>query len=229
MRLDPDISSTAQLIADPRRATILLALMDGSTRPASELARLAGVTAQTASSHLGKLLRGGLLTLTVRGRNRFFQLASPEVASLIESISVASRPSMTLSSGAQAEARGLRFGRTCYDHLAGRLGVGLTATFVSRGLLELSSAAFTLTARGEDWFGALGLDLSKLTATRRPLVRACLDWSERKPHLAGALGAGVLTFALERKLLVRARTSRAVRVTDLGWKLFADWGMTSLE
>jgi DNA-binding transcriptional ArsR family regulator len=210
VRLDPDIARTASLLGDPTRATMLIALMDGSTRPATELARLAGVTPQTGSAHLAKLLDGGLVALTAKGRNRYFRLAGRDVARLVESLSVFSRSASALTSGAEAEARGLRYARTCYDHLAGRVGVALTDALVARRNLRARDSHFVLTERGTRWIEGLGIDTAELRAGRRPLALSCIDWSERRPHLAGGLGAALLDFAMDSGFPARVRDSRAL-------------------
>ncbi|MYQ45706.1 metalloregulator ArsR/SmtB family transcription factor [Streptomyces sp. SID4985] len=213
----PGLASLAALIADETRAACLLALLDGRAWTAGELARHAGVAASTLSEHLGKLVAGGLLAEERQGRHRYVRLAGPEVAQLIEDLTarlpedaMRQRPrTLRESSAGAAMARG----RTCYDHLAGRLGIALTDGLTARGLLR-QDTGFALTRAGLEWFGAVGIELDR--SGRRPLVRACLDWTERRPHLAGAAGAGLCRHALESGWCERIGSGRAVRVTPSG-------------
>lgn len=213
MRLDPDITAVAALIADPSRAAMLDALLTDPWLSAGELARRARITPQTASSHLGRLVSGGLVTVEHRGRVREFRLAGPDVAHAIEALSLLARRPETSDASL---ARAIRAARTCYDHLAGALGVAVTEALHGRGWIEGWEEGFSLTAAGRDGFSRLGIDLDALSPGRRPLTRSCLDWSERRPHLAGALGAALATVCLETGWVVRVRHSRAVRLTDRG-------------
>ncbi|WP_432153272.1 ArsR/SmtB family transcription factor [Streptomyces tricolor] len=217
------LAALAGLIADRTRAACLLALLDGRAWTAGELARHAGVAASTLSGHLGRLVAGGLLAEERQGRHRYVRLADARVAQLVEDLAAqvpvavvrqAPRTLRAASAGA-AMARG----RTCYDHLAGRLGTVLTDALTERGLLR-QDTGFALTDAGVEWFGRAGvaLDLSG----RRPLARACLDWTERRPHLAGAAGAALCRHALEAGWCVRVGSGRAVKVTPLGERALSD-------
>jgi DNA-binding transcriptional ArsR family regulator len=221
-------AEVATLAGDPARASILHALLDGRALTASELARAAGVTPQTASEHLGRLVAGGLLRVEKQGRHRYHRLASGEVAQMMESImQVASRleamraPVVT---GPRDEA--LRAGRTCYDHFAGRLGVALTDALVQRGHLQLAADAGLLTASGVELFGKLGIDVPGLLdergKRRRVFCRPCIDWSERRPHLAGAVGAALCTQSFAKDWVKRIEGTRGVRVTPRGRQIFHD-------
>lgn len=221
MSLDPDIARAAGMISDPTRARMLVALMDGTRRPATELARLAGVTPQTASSHLAKLVAARFLVSHAEGRHRYFSLAGRHIAKLIEGLAAVSQPAETWTSAAKAEAQGLRHARTCYDHLAGQVGVALARALVRERVLRLDDGTFTLTSAGTDWLHAHGIELTG----PRPQVRACTDWSERVPHLAGALGAALLDHARAHAWVAKVRNSRAVRVTDTGRRGFSRWGV----
>ncbi|WP_225098348.1 helix-turn-helix transcriptional regulator [Streptomyces sp. CoH27] len=211
------LASLASLIADETRATCLLALLDGRAWTAGELARHAGVAASTLSEHLGKLVAGGLLTEERQGRHRYVRLADARVAQLVEDLAAQVPPaaarrtphSLRESSAGSAMARG----RTCYDHLAGRLGIAVTDALTRRGLLR-QDTGFALTDAGLEWFGSAGIPLDP--STRRPLARACLDWTERRPHLAGAAGAALCRHALDAGWCVRIGSERAVRVTPSG-------------
>jgi DNA-binding transcriptional ArsR family regulator len=216
MRADPDLASVAGLIGDPSRAAMLAALLGGLSLPAGELARCAGISPQTASGHLARLVDGGLLRATTRGRHRYYQLHSPEVGRALEALA-AIAPRARIRSLNESEAgRALRFARTCYDHLAGALGVALTQRLVERELLAEAGESYLVTAAGEDWLAGWGIDLGRLRQGRRAFARPCLDWSQRRPHLAGALGAAITGSLFERGWIAPSASSRAVRLTEAG-------------
>ncbi len=213
----------ASLAGDPARAAMLDALMDGRALTATELAQVAGVTPQTASGHLARLTSGGLLSIERQGRHRYHRIASPAVARMIESImqvaSLAVVPRMTLTTGPRDLA--LRTARTCYDHLAGRLGVAMADALVEAGHAELDQDAGTITDSGLALFGRIGIDIDTLSPdsrrrTNRVLCRPCLDWSERRPHLAGAVGAALCRHCFERGWIRRIEGTRAVAITRKG-------------
>ena len=212
----PDLAAVASLIADPARASMLSALLGDIALPAGELARLARITPQTASTHLAKLVKGNLLSVTALGRHRYFRLRDQNVAQALESLALLAGPARVTSLNDSLERKAIHRARTCYDHLAGALGVGLTQALMDHGFVESLGDAYEVTQAGETWFDSFGIDCSELQQKRRAFVKSCLDWSERKPHLAGALGAAVLRRLLELKWLLRVRGSRAVKVTDLG-------------
>jgi DNA-binding transcriptional ArsR family regulator len=211
------LARLAALIADETRAACLLALLDGRAWTAGELARHAGVAASTLSEHLGKLVAGGLLAEERQGRHRYVRLADARVAQLVEDLAAqvapeaeARRPrTLRASSTGSAMARG----RTCYDHLAGRLGIAVTDALTARGLLR-QDTGFALTDAGLGWFDAAAIPLKP--AGRRPLARACLDWTERRPHLAGVAGAALCRHALDAGWCVRIGSERAVKLTPTG-------------
>jgi DNA-binding transcriptional ArsR family regulator len=230
---DTDIAAIGALVADPGRCRILLALDDGRALPASRLAAEAGVSAATTSSHLGKLTAGGLLTVEARGRHRYYRLAGPAVGRLIEALQqlAPAVPIRSLRQGTRAQA--LREARTCYDHLAGRLGVALMAALIDRGHLAGGDGTFdpslaqtdkhtgygndvgyTLTPSGGDFLTGFGLTIPP----RRRLIRYCVDWSEQRHHLAGALGRSLLDRLTEADWIRRADATRAVRITETGEK-----------
>ncbi|MGA7486200.1 MAG: winged helix-turn-helix domain-containing protein [Xanthobacteraceae bacterium] len=222
-------AQVASLAGDPARAGMLHALMDGRALTATELAHVAGVTPQTASGHLARMATVGLLSVERQGRHRYHRLASPAVAQMIESImQVASglepaRP--RLSVGPRDAA--LRAARTCYDHLAGRLGVALADALVAGGYAELAADAGVVTDAGVALLGRIGVDVEALLARRgkrsaRVLCRPCLDWSERRPHLAGAVGAALCAHALEHDWISRIRGTRAVAITPKGQRMFRE-------
>ncbi|MEV7286450.1 metalloregulator ArsR/SmtB family transcription factor [Streptomyces sp. NPDC093252] len=212
----PGLAAFASLIADETRATVLLALLDGRAWTAGELARHAGVAASTLSGHLGKLVAAGVLAEERQGRHRYVRLADPGVAQVVEDLAArvgagAVPPPRTLREAGAGSA--LARGRTCYDHLAGRLGIALTDALTAHGLLR-QDTGFALTDAGVEWFGAAGIALPR--TGRRPLARACLDWTERRPHLGGVAGAALCGHALETGWCERIGTGRAVRVTPQG-------------
>jgi len=217
----PAVSSAAFLIADPTRATMLMTLADGRARPAGELAYAAGVTAQTASSHLAKLLTGGLLSVETQGRHRYYRLAGSHVALALEnlaSISSIAPNGATRRMPRSKEARELQFARCCYDHLAGSLGVAVTQALLDRALVVATDdKQFNVTPAGIEWFRAMGLDLAALKPTRRGLARQCLDWTERRHHLAGPLGVELMSRLCAIGWVRRSKSSRAVQVTPKGW------------
>lgn len=216
---------TAALVGDPARAGMLAVLMDGRALTASELARAAGVTPQTASGHLAQLAEAGLLTVARQGRHRYHRLASPAVARMLEGVMAVAAGATPVPARPSARPPGprdaaLREARTCYDHLAGRLAVAMAESLVARGAVELGEDGGALTPSGEEFLRGLGVDLAAASETNRPrrrvFCRPCLDWSERRPHIAGALGAALLATCLDRDWLRRSEGSRAVAVTPAG-------------
>lgn len=208
-----DLASLSSLIGDPSRALILSALFGGEALPAGELAFRARVTPQTASSHLAKLTEAGLVTVERMGRHRYYRLSGPEIGGLLEKMmTVAWAPAVDRSRVPVP----LRDGRMCYDHLAGRLGVAVTDALVARGVLARGDDAFALTEAGTAWFATLGIDAAALRDGRRSFARHCIDWSERRPHLAGALGAAIAERFVDRGWIRRDRDSRAVALTEDG-------------
>ena len=217
----------AALAGDPARAGMLHALMDGRALTASELARVAGIAPQTASGHLTRMIAADLLSVEKQGRHRYHRLASPAVAQMMESIMrVASRSEPKRLATGPRDA-GLRAARTCYDHLAGRLGVALADALVASGHAELASDAGMLTPRGTRFLARLGIDIDALgQSSRRVLCRPCLDWSERRPHLAGAVGAALCTHSFSQNWIRRVEGTRAVAITPKGQRVFReDFGM----
>ena len=222
--VDADIAPVAALLGDPARAAIVTALNDGRALPAGELARRAGIAPSTASEHLARLVDGGLLAVEPSGRHRYFRIASPEVAHAVESLAVLapSRPARSLRDAAIGDA--LAAARTCYDHLAGALGVALTDALLRERAIVERDGAFALGPQAATVLEPLGLEPAALPG-RRPATRRCLDWSERRPHLAGALGAALCERALDRRWVERLPGSRAVRLTPAGRRAFAPLGV----
>jgi DNA-binding transcriptional ArsR family regulator len=213
---DADIAAVAALLAEPARATMLDALMDGGAQRAGELARRAGVAPSTASGHLARLLAGRLVVCEAEGRERRYRLASAAVAEALEALARVAPPVEVRSLRGADRSEAIRSARTCYDHLAGRLGVGLTEALVERGSLLAGDAAYELTPAGEETLAELGVDVLAARAHRRSFARACLDWSERRPHLAGALGAALAEALLARGWLERRPSDRGLLVTRPG-------------
>ncbi len=216
MLADADLALIGRMLSDQHRASFLLALLGGEDLPAGELASRSGASSSLASTHLAKLLDAGLVTATRHGRQRYYRLATPEVACAIEAL-LAIAPARPVN-GLREFTRGdaIRRARTCYDHLAGRLGVALVDAFEERCLISANHSGWELTSRGEQQLGELGLDIPLLQHQRRPFMRPCLDWTERRPHLAGALGAAFATHCFELGWMRRVPESRAVRLTPAG-------------
>ncbi|MFF2624405.1 ArsR/SmtB family transcription factor [Kitasatospora griseola] len=208
------LADTAALLADPTRAAICLALLDGRAWTAGELARHAAVAAPTATGHLNRLVAAGLLAEDRQGRHRYLRLAGPTAAELVEVLAqfTGGPPPVATSLRAARQSGELARARTCYDHLAGALGVTVTAAMTARGLLD-DRHGLALTPAGADWLTATGITVAP---ARRAAVRACLDFTERRPHLAGAIGAALCAHALTAGWLERRPDSRAVRVTATG-------------
>lgn len=218
MHANPPLASTAFLMADPARAAMLMALLDGGARPAGELAYAAGVTAQTASTHLAKLLDGGLLHVEAQGRHRYYRLAGPQVAAALESLAALTPAAPVRERPRGKQAQDLRFARCCYDHLAGQLGVAVTQGMQARGLIVAADdKQFAVTAAGQAWLAAIGLETAGLKAGRHGVARQCLDWTERDHHLAGPLGVQLMRLLCDKGWLRRTKGSRAVQVTPEGW------------
>jgi DNA-binding transcriptional ArsR family regulator len=214
------LSEVAALMGDPARASMLSLLMDGRAHTASELALTAGVTAQTASGHLARMVGGNLLAARAQGRNRFYRLASPDVAHAIESLMAlaGTRAPPAAMNAAWRRDPDLRFCRTCYDHLAGQVGIAVTDALTRAGHIEpRGSRDWTLTRSGELFCQRVGIDVpAARRAGNRHFARQCLDWSERRPHISGALGAAIADTFFRRGWAEKLRRSRTVRLTDSG-------------
>lgn len=220
-----DLARIAGLFADPARARILRTLIDGTLRPAGELAFAANISAQSASAHLAKLVEGGLLELQAQGRHRYFRIANPEVADAVESLGSLGEALGPRAPRAPALPRAtppqfLR-ARTCYDHLAGDTAVQLCAAMLKARWLVAEGRDFRLTPLGEERLAALGIDVDAARRSRRAFARACVDLTQRRPHVGGALGAALLQIYLERGWILRMRRSRAVSITPKGAGAFS--------
>jgi DNA-binding transcriptional ArsR family regulator len=219
MQAEIDITDIAGLLADSSRSTMLQALMDRHARTAGELARLAKIAPSTASQHLGRLTDGGLLVVEAQGRHRYYRLADPRVAALLESM-MAFAPA-PVASFAPHVGFDLRFARTCYDHLAGTIATALYDRLQADGTLRVTPEGITLSPAGAPALQSLGIDIQALRTGRRPLARACLDWTERRHHLAGALGGALLSSFRARDWLVPRNIPRALRLTTTGRRALA--------
>lgn len=214
----PPIAAVSALIGDPARALMLSTLMDGRAYTASELADVAGVTRQTASAHLTRLTDGGLLALATQGRHRYYRLRTPRVAAVLEALMVFG--DQRIERRCDKPLSPERAARTCYDHLAGTVGVALLDHLCRNGHIRIVDTRATLSPSGRRLVEGLGLDVETLDRGRRPLVKPCLDWSERRDHLSGSLGAALLDYFLEEEWIRRRNGSRAVFITPRGERHF---------
>ena len=215
---EADTAAVAGAFADPARSAMLWALSDGRALPAGELARIAHVSAATASAHLAKLVSSGFVRVDPSGRHRYYRLARPDVVSVLEALARLAPAPQSLH--ASDSPTGLRLARTCYDHLAGRAGVRITDGLIDRGYLTEMESGYSVGDEGVAFFGDLDICVADLrqhaAATRRAFARACLDWSERRHHVAGALGAALCTALLRLEWFERLQGTRALRITSNG-------------
>jgi DNA-binding transcriptional ArsR family regulator len=220
MKEGPDIARTAALIGDPARANMLTALMTGKALTATELASEAGITLQTASSHLAKLGEGGLVTLRKQGRHKYFSLASDDVAHVLEGLMGLAAGAGHLRTRTGPKDAALRKARICYNHLAGDMGTQLFDSFLSRRYLAMDGGDLTLSGEGAAFASEFGVDLDRLRAGKAPLCLECLDWSERRSHLAGSLGRAMLSRFVELGWAKRDGNTRVVAFSRDGEKRF---------
>lgn len=220
MKDGPVIANVAALIGDPARANILTALMAGKALTVSELAQEAGVTLQTTSAHLSKLLGGGMVAARKQGRHKYFELASSKVADAIEALMGLAADSGHLRTRTGPRDKALRAARRCYNHLAGSAGVRLYDSLIRRGYLSVEMPGLSLSSDGREFVKRLGIDVDRLSTSRVPLCRECLDWSERKTHLAGSLGRAFLEHMIEDEWVRLHRNSRAIIFTRRGEQRF---------
>lgn len=225
----PDLALVASLVGDTARANILGALLGGRALTASELAYFAHVSPQTTSGHLAKLTEGKLLTVLRQGRNRYYRLATPLVAQMLEGIMAVASEGPRRHRPISKADEAMRMARTCYDHFAGKLGVGLADSLIERGYLVLTTEAGEVTEPGAAFLADFGLDLGALRARRRTLCRPCLDWTERRPHIGGTVGAALARRCIELGWLARLRDSRALAITPGGRRGLADVFGLSLD
>jgi DNA-binding transcriptional ArsR family regulator len=222
MKDGPAIATVAALIGDPARANILTALMAEKALTVSELAQEAGVTLQTTSAHLSKLLGGGMVAARKQGRHKYFELASSKVAEAIESLMGLAADSGHLRTRTGPSDAALRAARRCYNHLAGAAGVQLYRSMVQRRYLDVGPSGLSLSLSGRQFATELGIDVARLAASRTPLCRECLDWSERKTHLAGSFGRALLDYMVEQRWVCLEGSSRVISFTAQGKSRFAE-------
>ena len=213
MPAEPDLSRLGRTLGDPTRIRMLSFLMEGRALTAKELAHGAGVAPATGTAHLQRLLADALVIVRTQGRHKYFQLASPQVAHCVESLMVIAQPAAFAAAAQPAPIHQARF---CYDHLAGRIGTGITAALLERKVLRASGRDYVLTGAGGRWFEGFGIEPAAVAAQRRRFACACLDWSERQDHLGGALGAALAQRLLALGWLKRRTDSRVVTVTKPG-------------
>ncbi|WP_281545846.1 winged helix-turn-helix domain-containing protein [Grimontia sp. SpTr1] len=212
--MEPDITQTTALVADSARSKMLIALLGGKALTATELALEADISAQTASSHLAKLVEGGLLVVRKQGRHRYFQLAGYEIAELLEQLMNVTATIKPIPTGPSDAS--LRHSRVCYDHLAGEVAVQLYDSLVAQGLIEDALIEAKLTEKGKAFFIDLGADIEALERQKRPVCKACLDWSERRTHIAGSLGKWILEHLLSQGWAQQLPDSRVIEFTPKG-------------
>ncbi len=219
--LTVDLAEVGALVGDPARANMLAALMDGRALTAGELAYVAGVAPQTASGHLAKLAAANLLAPTKQGRNRYYRLASPAVGHMLEGILAVAALHLPPRRGPRIDDN-MRMARTCYDHIAGRLGVGIADALTGSGHVVLGEDGGEVTPDGAAFLAALGVDLAARKGSTRAYCRSCLDGSERRPHIAGVLGAAMCRRFLDLGWVGRRPDSRALTISPVGVRGFAD-------
>ncbi|WLD94699.1 helix-turn-helix transcriptional regulator [Alkalihalobacillus sp. AL-G] len=214
--MNPDLTKIVSLLNDASRAAILDLLMDGKPHPASELALFAKIKPQTASFHLNKMLEIGIVSVERHGRHRYYKLTNNDVACLIESLYSVSPQSKPNSFNEARERKQIEYARTCYDHLAGFVGVQVTDALSKKGYIEKMELDFIVTQTGENFFENLDIDIDFHESKRRSFARCCLDWSERQHHLAGSLGNALLESMFDRNWIKRIPKTRAIEVTSTG-------------
>ncbi len=215
-RIEPSIAEVAALVGNPARANVLMALLDGRALTVGELAYVARVAPQTTSGHLAKLAQARLLTMTKQGRHVYYRLATPLIGPMLEAIMAVAADGPPRYRPRWRGGDELRLARTCYDHLACRLGVYLADALTTQDHVTLSEDGGIVTPRGERFFLDLGIDVREISHGHRVFCRPCLDWSERRPHLAGAIGAALAARCFELGWIKRLRDTRAVTITALG-------------
>ena len=223
MKEGPDISRIAALIGNPASANMLMALMAGPALTATELAHEGGIGLPTTSEHLAKLEKAGLVSIERQGRHRYYRLADHDVAAALEGLMPLAERAGHLRTRTGPRDPELRRARSCYDHLAGDLAVKMYDRFIDRGFLMRRGDAVRPTAEGRQFFARNGFDLAALDGPRRPLCRPCLDWSERRSHLSGALGAAIFQHILARRWAVCEKGTRVVRFSPAGENKMTAW------
>jgi DNA-binding transcriptional ArsR family regulator len=216
MEFEREFTHIAQLLGDKARSLILWALLDGKAYTATELAAIANISRQSASNHLSKLTDSQMLIVEKQGRHRYFRLANNEIAEIIESIASLIPENQIKPKNILPNSNTLFYARTCYDHLAGKLAIKITDSLIRQGILIATNKEFLLTQKGDKWFKQLGIDIDKLKLKKRTFARKCLDWTERRHHIAGSLGYALLNFMLQNDWLRKKQFSREVYLTSKG-------------
>jgi DNA-binding transcriptional ArsR family regulator len=211
-----ELAQLSAQLADPARATMIMSLMDGSSRSAGELGLAANVSPSSASGHLSRLVDSRILTNTKQGRHKYYRIATAAVAHAVEALQIVASTGTVLRQVGQSTLNPFAFARTCYDHLAGKLGVEVTAALQRQKILSLAGKGYEITSKGRDWLDDFGVDWRELQSERRSLALQCLDFTERRPHLAGALGAAMLKRMIELDWIAKNRVPRSVRLTSKG-------------
>lgn len=211
-----ELARLSAQLADPARAAMVISLMDGSSHSAGELAFTANVSPSSASGHLSKLVNSRILMDVKQGRQKYYRIATAAAAHAVESLQIIASPASTLQKIGQSQLNPFAFARSCYDHLAGRLGVEVAAALQRQNILCLAGKGYEVTHTGSDWLDELGIDCQKIKYERRAFALQCLDFTERRPHLAGALGAALLARMIELNWIAKSRVPRSVRLTAKG-------------
>ncbi|ASR49279.1 transcriptional regulator [Paenibacillus kribbensis] len=222
MSTKSNVAMIASLVSEPSRAAILTVLLDGRFHTASELAHMAGIKPQTASFHLAKMTDAQVVTVEKQGRHRYFGIQNPEVARVMESLLSIAPPVQIKSFKQASENEAIRLARTCYDHLAGHLGVQIMDSLINKGMLSEDQNGLYVTEKGEAFFADFQVNLTQIKQRRRSFSHKCLDWSERRHHLAGALGSALLDRLLTLHWIERLPTTRAIRITADGKRGFKE-------
>ncbi|HDR4733463.1 TPA: helix-turn-helix transcriptional regulator [Bacillus cereus] len=222
MNVYPNISYIAKLIAEPTRAIILDCLMNNQALPASELAYMARVSHPTISSHLSKLVDGNLLKVEQHGRHRYYRLANQEVAEVLEKLGTIAPTVQVRALKQSDQLKQVRYARTCYDHLAGKLGVEIAEKLLHRKFIILEEGEYIVTEQGKKWFLNFGINIEKANIKRRVFAKPCLDWSERRYHISGWLGSAIAKLFFEQEWITKTDKNRAVHLTRKGMKLLKD-------
>ncbi|WP_404303276.1 ArsR/SmtB family transcription factor [Paenibacillus sp. DP01] len=222
MSTQSNVAMIASLVSEPSRAAILTALLDGRFHTASELAHMAGIKPQTASFHLAKMTEAQVITVEKQGRHRYYGIQDPEVAKVMESLLSIAPPVPIKSLKQASENEAIRLARTCYDHVAGHLGVQIMSFFMQKGILSEDQDGLHITQQGEIFFADFQINLKNTRQKRRSFSHKCLDWSERRHHLAGALGSALLDRLFELHWVEHLPTTRAIRITAEGKRGFKE-------
>jgi DNA-binding transcriptional ArsR family regulator len=218
MKVEEKFVSIAALVCEPVRAKMLWNLLDGRAYTASELALASEISASSASNHLSKLLEAEIVKVELQGRHRYYSFSRPEVAYAVEALANLAGKHDQEKVSKVAGKGGVKYCRTCYDHLAGYIGVRIADAFTQKGLITIMESEYLITEKGWEWVADIGIRRDELGNTRRPLTRLCLDWSERKPHLAGQFGATILSKMLDEKWFKKIQFSRELIITAKGYE-----------